>query len=242
MVNHIPPIAKARESPYNSPMNEMELTQYLESFLTDNRKERMDRVLSERTRQITVVLEDIYQPMNASAVLRHCDALGVQDVHIIENKNRWRTNKDVDLGTAQWLNIHRYNQEENNSRQALRELKQRGYTIVATTPHEESCTLEELNPMEEKLALVFGTEMTGISSIVEEEADRFMAIPMYGFVESFNISASCAMTLYTLIQKLRREGKDWKLSQEERDTIYLQWLRSTVKNAPLLEERFKESI
>lgn len=221
-------------------MTDDKLRDYLEGFLTEARKERMFQVLDNRTRRITVVLEDIYQAMNASAVLRHCDALGVQDVHIIENRNRWKTNKDVDLGTRQWLNIHRYNTGKNNTREALQHLKNQGYTIVATTPHEESCTLEELNPCNEKLALVFGTEISGISDIVREEADRFMAIPMYGFVESFNISASCAMSLYTLVQRLRRESSDWKLTEEERQDLYLEWMRRTIKNAAMLEERWRE--
>jgi len=212
-------------------MIDKEEISFLEGYVTEARKERMFHTLSNRTRQLTVVLEDIFQAMNASAVLRHCDALGVQDVHIIENRNRWRTNKDVDLGTAQWLTIQRYNEQKNNTRQALQSLKKQGYSIVATTPHENSITLEDLNPSEQKLALVFGTEKTGISDIVKEEADQFMAIPMYGFVESFNISASCAMTLYQLVHRLRRERDDWGLSEPEREEIYHQWLKKSVKHS-----------
>jgi len=221
-------------------MIEIEWIRYLEDFVTEERKARMDQALNNRTRHLTVVLEDIYQAMNASAVLRHCDALGVQDVHIIENRNRWRTNKDVDLGTAQWLSIHRYNQQKNNTRQALQDLKAKGYRIVATTPHDKSCTLEELDPSEQKTALVFGTEISGISEIVREEADQFMVIPMYGFVESFNISASCAMTLYQLVHRLRRSETDWHLQEEERLEIYQKWLNQSVKHSSQLRERWEE--
>lgn len=221
-------------------MIEIEWIRYQEDFVTEERKARMEQALNNRTRHLTVVLEDIYQAMNASAVLRHCDALGVQDVHIIENRNRWRTNKDVDLGTAQWLSIHRYNQQENNTRQALQDLKARGYRIVATTPHDKSCTLEELDPSEQKTALVFGTEISGISDIVREEADQFMVIPMYGFVESFNISASCAMTLYQLVHRLRRSETDWHLQEEERLEIYQKWLTQSVKHSGQLRERWDE--
>jgi tRNA (guanosine-2'-O-)-methyltransferase len=215
-----------------------ELIGYLEGFVTENRRNRMEGVLAERTRRLTVVMENIYQPMNASAVLRHCDALGVQDVHIIENSNRWKTNPDVDLGTAQWLTVQRYNREENNTVAALRDLKSRGYRIIATSPHPGGYELDETDLSHGKAAVVFGTEMHGISDLVREEADEFLKIPMVGFVESFNISASCAIVLYTLTRKLRRLEEEWRLTKKEKRELYLSWLRKSIKNVRQIEERF----
>lgn len=217
-----------------------ELIEYLEDFVTDNRKSRMKSVLENRTRDLTVVLENIYQAQNASAVLRHCDALGVQDVHIIENSNKWSTNPEVDLGTAQWLSINRYNKEENNTVQTIRDLKKQGYRVVATSPHPGGYELDDVDLSEGKVAVVFGTELTGISDLVREEADEFLKIPMVGFVESFNISASCAIVLYTLSQKLRSQGEDWPLSNEEKSEIYLKWLRSSIKNVDQIESRYQQ--
>lgn len=217
-----------------------DLLTYLEGFVTDKRKSRMAEVLDNRTRDITVVMENIYQAQNASAVLRHCDALGVQDVHIIENGNRWNTNPDVDLGTAQWLTVNRYNRGENNTREALRKLKSEGYRIVATSPHPGGYELDKADPSRGKMAVVFGTEMTGISDLVREEADEFLMIPMVGFVESFNISASCAIVLYTLTRKLRALEKDWGLGEKEKDELYAAWIRRSIKNVEKIEARFFE--
>ncbi|MDC7224461.1 MAG: RNA methyltransferase [Spirochaetales bacterium] len=216
-----------------------ELIAYLEGFVTENRKSRMARVLDNRTRNLTVVMENIYQSQNASAVLRHCDALGIQDVHIIENSNKWKTNPDVDLGTAQWLTVNRYNREENNTVETLRKLKADGYRIIATSPHPGGYELDEADLSLGKAAIVFGTEMHGISDLVREEADEFLKIPMVGFVESFNISASCAIVLYTLTQKLRALKEDWHLQDEEKREIYFSWLRNSIKNVKQIEERYR---
>jgi tRNA (guanosine-2'-O-)-methyltransferase len=214
-----------------------DLITYLEGFVTENRKNRMAEVLGNRTRDITVIMENIYQSQNASAVLRHCDALGIQDVHIIENSNKWKTNPDVDLGTAQWLTVNRYNKEENNTVETLRNLKSQGYRIIATSPHPGGYELDETDLSKGKAAIVFGTEMHGISDLVREEADEFVKIPMVGFVESFNISASCAIVLYTLTRKLRALEEDWHLKDEEKRNLYLSWLRSSIKNVKQIEER-----
>lgn len=216
-----------------------DIVSYLESFVTERRLNKMNQVLDNRTRKLTVVLEDIYQAQNASAVLRHCDALGVQDIHIIENRNSFKTTKDVDMGTQQWLTVNRYNDEEQNTLCTINKLKKDGYRIVATTPHTDQCSLEEIDISKGPIALVFGTELTGISDIVRENADEFMVIPMYGFVESYNISASCAMSLYNIIHKIRKTD-NWHLTDQEKERLKLQWLRTTVKNAKELEERFNE--
>jgi tRNA (guanosine-2'-O-)-methyltransferase len=218
------------------------LITYLESFVTEKRRSRMKEVLNNRTRDLTVVMENIYQAQNASAVLRHCDALGIQDIHIIENSNKWNTNPDVDLGTAQWLTVNRYNSQENNTLDTLHSLKSQGYRIVATSPHKGGYDLDEADLSWGKIAIVFGTEMNGISDLVREEADEFLKIPMVGFVESFNISASCAIVLYTLSQKLRKLEKDWHLNEVEQETLYLKWLRKSIKNVKQIEERYHQQI
>lgn len=215
-----------------------ELIQYFKTFITHNRLEKMEQVLSRRTRYLTVVLENIYQPHNASAVLRSCDGFGVQDVHIIENSNSYRVNPGVSLGTSQWLTLYKYNKKEENSTDAIKALKTKGYRIVATTPHLEDVNLEVFDLYKNKIALFFGTEMHGLSEIVLENADEFIKIPMYGFVESFNISVSCAISLHNLSQRLRESDIEWKLNTLEKEEILLGWMRNTVKNAASLEEEY----
>lgn len=215
-----------------------ELIKYFKTFVTEQRLNKMEKILSLRTRYLTVVLENIYQPHNASAVLRSCDGFGIQDVHIIENSNSYRVNPGVSLGTSQWLTMHNYNKEKENSKTAIDTLRKNGYRIVATTPHRNDRNLENFDLPKGKIALFFGTEMHGLSETVLENADEFMKIPMYGFVESFNISVSCALSLHSLSHRLRESNIDWTLNQKEKEDVLLEWMRKSVKNAASLEEEY----
>lgn len=219
------------------------LIEYLTEFLTPERNALFERVLDLRTRYLTVVLEDIFQPQNASAVMRSVDCFGVYDVHVIENRNTFNVDREVAMGATKWLNVKKYAEEENNSRSAIRYLKQHGYRIVATTPHEGDTNLEDFDLTKGKAALVFGTELTGISEVVQQEADEFLKIPMYGFTESLNISVSAAIILHHLTLQLHTNPRiDWELSREERAEIKLTWLRRTLKRSELLEKRYQELI
>lgn len=212
-----------------------ELLEKLLSFITDHKNQLFDRVIEHRTRYLTVVLEDIYQPQNASAVLRTADCFGVQDVHIIENRNEYVINPEVTLGASKWLTLHRYSESENNTLEAIQKLKSEGYRIVATMPHSDDIMLSELD-MNQKTALFFGTELLGLSEVVQEHADVFVKIPMYGFTESYNISVSAALCLQQLSNKMRKENKDWKLSESELLDVKLDWARSVVKEAENVEK------
>jgi len=210
--------------------------------MTDERRDQMAQVLAHRTKYLTVVLEDIFQAQNASAVLRTCDCFGIQDVHIIENRNEFNVDPEVVMGSSKWISIHRYNQQQNNTREALHKLKKQGYRIVATSPHKDDVNLESLDLNAGKLALIFGTELTGISDIVREEADEFMKIPMYGFTESFNISVSAAISMHHLKHRLEQSAIQWQLSEEDRQEIYLEWLRRSIKKSDLLVEKYYKDI
>ena len=217
------------------------LIKYLSDFLTPERKELFQRILNQRTRYLTVVLEDIYQPQNASAVLRSVDCFGLQDVHVIENRNEFTVDREVAMGASKWLKVTRYTENQNNSLDAIRQLRENGYRIVATTPHEGDIKLEDFNLRKGKAALVFGTELTGISEVVKKEADEFLKIPMYGFTESFNISVSAAIILHHLTLQLRKDPEiQWELSGAEKDEIKLNWIKKTLKRSGLLVERYYE--
>jgi tRNA (guanosine-2'-O-)-methyltransferase len=216
-----------------------EVIQYLSGFITPERLKLFEKVLEQRTSYLTVVLEDIFQPQNASAVLRTCDCFGIQHVHIIENRNEFRVYREVAMGASKWLSLHKYNQKEQNSIEAIKRLKQSGYRIIATSPHLNDHLLPDFDLSKGKAAIVFGSELPGISETIMNEADDFLKIPMYGFTESFNISVSAAIVLYQLAQKLREQPEiGWKLSEQEKDDIKLAWLRSTVKHSGLLEKQF----
>lgn len=210
---------------------------YMESFITDNKSALFDSIIRQRTKHITVALEDIYQSQNASAVLRSCDCFGIQDVHIIENRYTYTINPDVALGASKWLNLVKYNKQENNTLQCYKSLREQGYSIVATTPHNNNTLLDEL-PLENKIALVFGTELEGLSETAIGHADAYVKIPMYGFTESFNISVSAAIILHHLTEKLRASQIPWQLSEEESIDTRLGWVKSVIKRPEIFEKQF----
>lgn len=218
-----------------------QLIDYLSEFITPERNEAFERVLDSRTRYLTVALENIFQAQNASAVMRSLDCFGVQDAHVIENGNEFTVDREVAMGATKWLNVIQYNQDEENTRTAIRHLREEGYRIVATSPHENDTNLEDFDLRKGKAALIFGTELTGISDVVKEEADEFLKIPMSGFTESFNISVSAAVILHHLTLKMRQDPEvDWKLSREDRAKVKLEWLRNTIKSSALIEQEYRE--
>ncbi|HBH47797.1 MAG TPA: TrmH family RNA methyltransferase [Bacteroidales bacterium] len=209
-----------------------ELIDYLSGFVTEQRKNLFEETIKWRTRYLTVALENIYQAQNASAVLRTCDCFGIQDVHIIENENSYNINPDVALGSNKWLSMQYHNKNNSNTIEAINHLKQAGYRIVATTPHANDVNLDSFNLEAGKAALLFGTELNGLSNVALEMADEYVKIPMFGFTESFNISVSAAIILHTLTNKLRASKKiNWQLSEFEKESILLGWYKSSIKNA-----------
>ncbi len=218
----------------------LELIEYLREFVTAERWDTIERVLENRTRHLTVVLEDLYQPHNASAVLRSCDCFGIQDIHIIENENRFTPNKGITIGADQWLSVKKYQGEGDNTMACFEELRSRGYRIIATTPHAGEVSMEQL-PVEPRTALVFGTEMEGLSERAMEEADGHVSIPLYGFSESYNISVSVALCLYELTHRLRESGTDWRLRDLEKESLQLEWLENSIRAAEQLKRKFLEN-
>lgn len=217
------------------------LLNHLMEFITPKRKALFEKVLYNRTRHITIVLEDIYQPHNASAVLRTCDLTGIQDVHIIEDKNIYDVNPDIALGSSKWLNLIKHNNDKHNTLLAFNKLKEQGYRIVASTPHKHDQDLENI-PLDKKIAIVFGTELNGLSEIAIENADEFLKIPMYGFTESYNISVSAALILFTLTNRLRNSKINWHLTPEEKIDILLEWSRRSIKRSDVIEQQFLQKL
>jgi tRNA (guanosine-2'-O-)-methyltransferase len=217
------------------------LLTYLEGFLTDKRKILFKRVLEDRTRHFTVVLEDIFQPHNASAVVRTCDIFGVQDVHAIENKYNNKVSRHVAKGSQKWLNQYRYRNDGDNTKTCLNDLKEKGYQIIATTPHNDSCLLQDFD-ISKKTAFIFGVEAEGVSETVVENADGFLKIPMVGFTESLNISVAAAIILQDVTTKLRNSAVAWRLSNEEKEVLYFDWVQKTIKNVDKIEEHYHQNI
>ena len=214
------------------------LTDHFSQYISDHKKDFIEKVLAERTRYITVVMEDIYQSQNASAVVRTCECMGVQDVHIVENQSRYSVNPKVLKGANKWVDLIRYKDRRvNNTETCFKVLRQRGYRILAADPSPDCISLNEI-PVHGKLAIVMGNELKGTSGYALNHADEKVRIPMYGFTESLNISVSAAICLNTLLTKVRDSEIDWSLSAEEKSEIRLTWYRKVVKRSELIEHEF----
>lgn len=215
---------------------EKELVPYLEQFVRHRRRQRMEEVLANRTRRVTIMLEDVYQPHNASAVLRTCECLGVQDVHVVEANNSYHINRDVSLGAGQWLTVRRYP----DTLQCVTSLRAAGYRLVAATPHRADCDLDQL-PCTPPVAVMLGTEEAGLSPSALEVADLRVRVPIYGFTESYNVSVCAALMLGDITKKLRRSGTAavWGLSDSERHALRLAWYRASLRGVDQIEARFR---
>jgi len=216
------------------------LINYLRQFTSESRWNRFKEVIQERTNHICVVLENVYQAHNASAVIRSCDCFGIQNVHLIESKHALRISDHVAVGSSKWITLNRHKTKHASATEVLNKLKQKGYRIVATTPH-TSTTIHELD-VAQPFALVFGTEKEGISNEVNQLADEFVRIPMYGFTESYNISVSAALCLYELSQKIRQQKIDFQLKPDEQQAILYKWLCSSIEKSDLLIQHYLDKI
>ncbi|GHT23887.1 tRNA (guanosine(18)-2'-O)-methyltransferase [Bacteroidia bacterium] len=215
-------------------MLEEEITKVLKDYATEARCGKLEAILAQRTRYLTVLLEDIFQPQNASAVLRTCDCFGVQDVHIIETFNRYQVNPMVVKGADKWLTLHKYA----GYADALSHLRTNGYRIVATSLREGSKPLYEFDLSKGKCALVFGNEHRGVSDELLNAADEHVQIPMYGFTQSLNISVSAGIALHYLMGELKKSAINLSLSEAEKAVLLAQWLQQSVKKSELILHRF----
>jgi len=218
-------------------MENTDLLIYLEGFLSENRKQRFLDVLSKRTKHFTIAVEDVFQMHNTSAVMRSCEVFGIQELNIVEQRFGKSIDKQIAMGAQKWVDII----EHPSSQTCIDNLKAKGYQIIATTPHNDSCTIENFD-ISKPSALFFGTEKEGLSDEVMQQADGYLKIPMVGFTESLNISVSAAIIIQDITNRLRNSGIDWKLSEEEIYEKRIDWARKTIKDIKNIEARFYENL
>lgn len=198
----------------------------LEPFVSENKIQLVDEILSQRTKHVTLVFEDIDKPHNVSAVVRTAECMGIQDIHFIKNKNDYSVNPTITQGSAKWISEHHHNKNEDNIVACYKALKENGYNIYATSLHETSRSIYDLDPSE-KTAIVFGTEADGITTEAGEKADGYVHIPMAGFTESYNLSVSAAICLTVL-----KNRKEWPgLTEHEKLELKSSWYRKIVREA-----------
>ncbi len=218
-------------------MVDIKLLEYLESFLTPRRLGLNKKILDQRTNHFTVAIEDVYQLHNTSAVIRSCDVFGIQNVHVIEEVNIKRIDREIAMGAQKWVDINRYA----TTKECLQALKNKGYQIVATTPHDNSQVLQDFDVAKPSV-FFFGREQQGLSEEVLAAADSKLHIPMVGFTESLNISVSAAIILQHVTSKLKQTDTNWPLSNEEKLGKRMEWAKKVIKSHEQIIARYHENM
>ncbi|MGA9325787.1 MAG: RNA methyltransferase [Salegentibacter sp.] len=217
-------------------MADHEILDYLLAFLTPRRRMLFNKVLEQRTNYFGVATQDVYQLHNTSAVIRSCDVFGVQNIHVIEERNLKKIDREIAMGAQKWVDVHRYN----STGECLKNLRSQGYQIVATSPHEGATELDDFD-ISKPSVFFFGTEKDGLSPEVMNQADVSLKIPMVGFTESLNISVSAAIILQALTGRLRKSDYPWRLTEAEKRELKFRWAKKSIKNADELIERYRVS-
>ena len=190
--------------------------------MTPERKAKLESVLSKRQNDITVVLENVFDPHNVSAVMRSCDAVGIQEIYVLNTKiprhKKWGTRSSS--SAAKWLTVHQFE----NADECFAALRKKYSTILTTHLSSDAVSLYELD-LTKSVALIFGNEHSGVSEEIIKMADGNFIIPQVGIIRSLNISVACAVSLYEAFRQKQKAGhyEKQKLSAEEYSTLFHQW-------------------
>lgn len=206
-------------------MNNQKIFQHLQQFLTDERLEKINHFAPESSDFVLPVIEDVFQFRNAAAIVRSVEACGFHKIIAMESEHEFNPNLRVTKGAETWVEVEKLP----HNMDSLREIKNRGYKILAVSPENNATMLSDYD-LKEPVALVFGTEAAGVSEEILDFADETLAIPMYGFTQSFNVSVAAAICVYELKQKLLRSNLDYKLSEEKLWEMKVRWAMNSIKS------------
>ena len=210
-----------------------EIYDYLQQFLTNERLSKIEHFSKESSDFVLPVMEDVYQFRNAAAIVRSVEACGFHHVVALEEENVFNLNLKVTKGAETWVQVEKMP----NNLDSLKEIKSRGYRILAVSPEKNATMLPDYE-VKEPIALVFGTELEGVSDEILDFADETLAIPMFGFTKSFNVSVAAAICMYELKQKLIKSGIEYKLSDEKLLELKIRWAKNSIKSSEQILERF----
>ncbi|MDF0719966.1 RNA methyltransferase [Kaistella sp. PBT33-4] len=210
---------------------------YLKRFLTDERLEKIESYAPESSDFVLPVMEDIFQFRNAAAIVRSVEACGFHKIVAMESINEFSPNPKVTKGAETWVEVEKMP----HSLDSLRQIKNRGFKILAVSPENNATMLPDYD-LTEPVALVFGTEKEGVTDEILNFADETLAIPMYGFTKSFNVSVAAAICFYELKQKLIRSGTDYKLSGEKLWELKVRWARNSIPRGQEVLDNYLKSL
>ncbi|KIA83044.1 rRNA methyltransferase [Kaistella solincola] len=206
-------------------MKNQEIFQYLQQFLTEERLQKINQFAPESSDFVLPVMEDIFQFRNAAAIVRSVEACGFHKIVAMESENVFNPNLRVTKGAETWVEVEKLP----HSLESISEIKKRGYKIVAVSPEKNATLLPDFS-ISEPVALVFGTEKEGVTAEILDFADETLAIPMYGFTRSFNVSVAASICMYELKQKLLKSGIDYKLSKEKMWRMKVRWAVNSLQS------------
>lgn len=210
-----------------------DIFEYLSGFLTEERLRKIEHFSKESSDFILPVMEDVYQFRNAAAIVRSVEACGFHKVVALEKENIFDPNLKVTKGADTWVEVEKMPR----SIDALQKVRDRGYKIVAVSPERNATMLPDYQPTS-PLALVFGTEWEGTTDELLDFADETLAIPMYGFTQSFNVSVAAAICMYDLKQKLVHSNIDYKLSNEKLLEMKIRWAVNSIPSGEAILKHY----
>lgn len=222
-----------------SKSQKQELTAYMNTFMRDERRDKLNLVLDNRTTHFCVAMEDLFYERNSGAIIRTADGYGIQNIHVIEPKDSFKSKVTniISKGAEKWVTKTQHDDIKNGAKMCIDSLRSQGYQIVATSPHKDGHTIHDFD-ITKKSAFFLGAEKTGISDIVMEEADDYIAMPIYGFTESYNVSVANGILLHELVNRLRKSNVNWELSEEERDDLFLDWTMKSINSSNMIADKF----
>lgn len=219
-------------------MNSQKTFEYLKQFLTDERLSKIEFYAQESSDFVLPVMEDIFQFRNAAAIVRSVEACGFHKIVAMESENEFNPNLRVTKGAETWVEVEKMPHQL----ESLKKIKEKGYKILAVSPEKNATMLPDYD-LKEPVALVFGTEKEGVTEEILDFADETLAIPMYGFTKSFNVSVAAAICFYDLKQKLVKSDLDYKLSNEKLWELKVRWAKNSIKSGEeILQKYLKEQV
>ncbi|MFP3593520.1 TrmH family RNA methyltransferase [Chryseobacterium sp. SIMBA_038] len=207
--------------------------EYLKQFLTDERLRKIEHFSPESSDFVLPVMDDVYQFRNAAAIIRSVEACGFHKVVAMEEENVFDPNLTVTKGAETWVEVEKMPKNIDS----LQKIKDRGYKILAVSLEKNAVMLPDYQ-ITEPIALVFGTEMAGVSEEVIDFADETLAIPMFGFTRSFNVSVAAGICMYELKQKLINSNLDYKLSDEKLLKMKIRWAVNSMQSGQQIFQKY----
>jgi tRNA (guanosine-2'-O-)-methyltransferase len=209
--------------------------EYLKQFLTEERLRKIEHFAPESSDFVLPVLEDVYQFRNAAAIVRSVEACGFHKVVALQEENNFEPNLKVTKGADTWVEVEKLPR----NMESFQKIKDKGYKIVVVSLENNAKMLPEYEIIE-PIALVFGTEMEGVSQEILDFADETLAIPMYGFTRSFNVSVAASLCMYELKQKLMKSGIDYKLNEEKLLRMKIRWAMNSIKSGKQILAKYQK--